>query len=566
MISESINREAEEQELLTSSWNNENESNSNMNIGQSTRQTIANPATVSLVEAQNEAMAKSPLMGELKWRRMDPTLDAAVAPLLQKPIVPFHKTEKVKAQKSAIYYSECFLKGITPNDADRAAIHIGSQYQKWWIKSAYHEEEAAALSAPRTSAPSLKSDMSTDSSSKRKHVQVVSDASHYSNSEHASQRRRRGSLRDAIDDVAFDLQHVQQQQEGHHSRGYISAEAGNYPSRRRSATRIQPEEEEEHQGFSPFTIQVIPNLSSVNPHEIEGIRDEIIAKLKRNGGILEDPSLKTGLSILESYYLSSDLDARRADTDAFPYEIDGTWLTLSRPTYTECQGKNNSDEYLYSLGRMSFDMFRPTNLKCSIQGIFNTVQMLDASKGELPFSMPRKIRKELGKSLVDGGVKGLRTYNIVVALTIEPDQTRAGRPANGSRAEDVITRPIRGIMTNYGYLLPDPNVANRLSVWFTGGSFEVNDDEQDLEEWKKIFGEDAPNRDMGEFARVLAAKVLLGASISDKMEENGTLSYFLKRPIGGHGSAFCDIMYMDDKLRLMRGHNGSIFAFSKVQD
>jgi hypothetical protein len=151
-----------------------------------------------------------------------------------------------------------------------------------------------------------------------------------------------------------------------------------------------------------------------------------------------------------------------------------------------------------------------------------------------------------------------------VALTIEPDQTRAGKPANGSRAEDVITRPIRGIMTNYGYLLPDPNVANRLSVWFTGGSLEVNDEENDLEEWKKIFGKNAPNRDMSEYARLLAAKVLLGATVSDEMEENGTLSYVLKRPIGGHGSAFCDVLYMDDKLRVMRGHNGSIFAFSKV--
>jgi hypothetical protein len=119
-------------------------------------------------------------------------------------------------------------------------------------------------------------------------------------------------------------------------------------------------------------------------------------------------------------------------------------------------------------------------------------------------------------------------------------------------------------MTNYGYLLPDPNVANRVSVWFTGGSLEVNDEEKDLEEWKKIFGK-APNRDMSEFARLLAAKVLLGATVSDQMEENGTLSYTLKRPIGGHGSAFCDVLYMDEKLRVMRGHSGSLFAFSKVK-
>jgi PAP_fibrillin len=152
-----------------------------------------------------------------------------------------------------------------------------------------------------------------------------------------------------------------------------------------------------------------------------------------------------------------------------------------------------------------------------------------------------------------------------VALTIEPNQSRTGKSASECTPEELIPRPIRGIMTNYGYLLPDPNVPNRVSVWFTGGSLEVNDEEKDLEEWKEIFGENAPNRDMSEFARVLAAKVLLGATVPDHMEENGTLNYTLKRPIGGHGTAFCDVLYMDEKLRVMRGHTGSVFVFHKVK-
>ena len=151
-----------------------------------------------------------------------------------------------------------------------------------------------------------------------------------------------------------------------------------------------------------------------------------------------------------------------------------------------------------------------------------------------------------------------------MALTIEPNQSRTGKPASECSPDELIPRPIRGIMTNYGYLLPDPHIPNRVSVWFTGGSLEVNDEEKDLEEWKKIFG-NAPNRDVGEFARVLAAKVLLGATVPDQMEENGTLSYTLKRPIGGHGTAFCDVLYMDEQLRIMRGHTGSVFVFHKVR-
>lgn len=158
-------------------------------------------------------------------------------------------------------------------------------------------------------------------------------------------------------------------------------------------------------------------------------------------------------------------------------------------------------------------------------------------------------------------------YSIVVAFTIEPNQTRTGRqvPRQAKEKEFVVRRPIRGIMTNYGYILPDPEVPNRLSIWFTGGTLEVNDEESDLEEWKRIFDDSTvPKRDMREFARLLAAKVLLGANASDEVGADGSMNYTLKRPIGGHGSAFCDVLYLDDSLRIMRGHHGSLYVFSKV--
>jgi len=156
--------------------------------------------------------------------------------------------------------------------------------------------------------------------------------------------------------------------------------------------------------------------------------------------------------------------------------------------------------------------------------------------------------------------------SIVVAFTIEPQQTRTGDqvPRHPKQDEFVVRYPIRGIMTNYGYLLPDPEVPNRMSIWFTGGTLEVND-ESDLKEWKRIFDDSTvPRRDMREFARLLAAKVLLGANASDAIEQDGSMSYTLKRPIGGHGSAFCDVLYLDDSLRIMRGHHGSLYVFSKV--
>jgi hypothetical protein len=70
----------------------------------------------------------------------------------------------------------------------------------------------------------------------------------------------------------------------------------------------------------------------------------------------------------------------------------------------------------------------------------------------------------------------------------------------------------------------------------------------------------APDRTSKERANVLAARVLLGAQVPEILEEDGTMRFSLKRPIGGHDSVFVDVIYMDDKLRIMCGHQGSLYV------
>jgi hypothetical protein len=164
------------------------------------------------------------------------------------------------------------------------------------------------------------------------------------------------------------------------------------------------------------------------------------------------------------------------------------------------------------------------------------------------------------------------SFSIVVAFTIEANQTRRGAmidaaAAAGPEGEYIVPRPIRGILTNQGYAVPDPDTPNRISIWFSGGALEVQDEPKDLDEWKKIFDfQSAPSRDIREYANILAAKVLLGAQMAESMQQDGTMSFVLKRPIGGHGNAFCDIVFMDETLRIMRGHHGSVYVCTRVPD
>ncbi len=95
----------------------------------------------------------------------------------------------------------------------------------------------------------------------------------------------------------------------------------------------------------------------------------------------------------------------------------------------------------------------------------------------------------------------------------------------------------------------------------------MQDEPADLEEWTNVFDfANAPDRNPRDDANILAARLLLGAFLPEGMEEDGTMSFTLKKPIGGHGCAFCDIVYMDDDLRIMRGHLGSIIVCSRVPE
>ena len=54
--------------------------------------------------------------------------------------------------------------------------------------------------------------------------------------------------------------------------------------------------------------------------------------------------------------------------------------------------------------------------------------------------------------------------------------------------------------------------------------------------------------------------MLLGADVPDSMDADGSMSYTLHRPIGGHGTSYVDVLYLDENLRITRGNAGSIFV------
>jgi hypothetical protein len=130
--------------------------------------------------------------------------------------------------------------------------------------------------------------------------------------------------------------------------------------------------------------------------------------------------------------------------------------------------------------------------------------------------------------------------------------------------------PIQAVKQVKGYMLPDPSVPNRLTIWFVGGKLSpiivpegANPDEATApSEWKELFGR-SQDKTWKDSIRDAGAKLFLGAELPHGMSADGTLSYQLHRPHGGHGVAYIDVLYYDEHLLVTRGNRGTIYVASR---
>lgn len=104
-------------------------------------------------------------------------------------------------------------------------------------------------------------------------------------------------------------------------------------------------------------------------------------------------------------------------------------------------------------------------------------------------------------------------------------------------------KPLHAVQVVHGYLLQDPDEKNRLTVWFTSGKLSPNlmdSSNGDFEEWKAIFDQEHKNSWTESFQNI-SAKILFGAELPHSMDSDGSMSYSLSRPYGGHGKSYIEV-------------------------
>lgn len=135
-------------------------------------------------------------------------------------------------------------------------------------------------------------------------------------------------------------------------------------------------------------------------------------------------------------------------------------------------------------------------------------------------------------------------------MTLEPEDNDDSKEKAGR--EIFPNKPLRALQVVNGYLLQDPDQTNRLTVWFTGGKLSPvlpqtsepeNSEFGDFEDWKSIFDQEHKNS-WSDSLKNIGAKLFLGAELPRGMEEDGSMSYSLNRPFGGHGKSYIEVIIL----------------------
>ena len=281
-------------------------------------------------------------------------LEKCVTANIARPqVAPIPKEERKRALIRAKFYSECLMQGINPDDANAAALDADTLFKKWWVETKFRENEQ--------------------------------------HERHQDAKRRK----------------TEELGQGPSIHG-VFARTENDP-KESSTCAIQTEEEGIIGGTETLSKRPHQRIQSPRQiHRIPELKASLIKLLRRNNGDTTSSEFHSMVNALGEFYGKQGLDQRWTAGDvSTTCSLDGTWLALSKSEFTGSTGRNQKGEFLFPLGRVAFDMFRPTGLLCSIQGAFNIISPWDPDKDK---TRPVIYPASLIKASTQSGRAPLRKY------------------------------------------------------------------------------------------------------------------------------------------------------------
>lgn len=222
----------------------------------------------------------------------------------------------------------------------------------------------------------------------------------------------------------------------------------------------------------------------------------------------------------------------------------GNWRSITTPPFPGKLPVDDDGKAKFTLGRMSFGMFKPTKIVCAVEYIVNIIEPINDATEEL-------VEKESKNGETPSWTQN---YNMEASIEIE---TPSGE-----------LLPAR--LMNYGVCFPQSST--RLGVKFSKGTLQPRFDSSSSENvkhvalWKETFDE--------AIAKEADAQSYLGQigtwtmhKLMDAMmgleppadRSDYTQMYVMRRPYAGYS----DILYLDGDFRVMRGNRGTVVVLER---
>ena len=193
----------------------------------------------------------------------------------------------------------------------------------------------------------------------------------------------------------------------------------------------------------------------------------------------------------------------------------GKWQQINAPEYSGGT-RDASGAFQYTLGRLSFGIFQPKDLMCTLGPILNPLK--------------------------ESAVAGVIEYEIEIPFSIERDD-------GPSLSAEIINFATCAVETD-----------TRLSVSFSGGVMRPAEG-SDRPAWREVFGP-ALVAKPGKRVRVMnwLLRRLMGLIKPSQLGDDDAMSYQMTKAPKGH----LDVLYLDDELRITRGNRGSLVICERL--
>ncbi len=247
-------------------------------------------------------------------------------------------------------------------------------------------------------------------------------------------------------------------------------------------------------------------MATVDAEKVKLAKTSLLEVLAACGGNTKD---KTVIAAIDNLSKLNPIVA-----PAFSEElINSEWLLISAPNFPGGELLEDN-KYAYTLGRLAFNMFQPTELKLVIDRVLQPVFFL-------------------------GDDKQLR-YDIVVEFT----------------TIDESFPQVKGIVRNQGVC--DSVSDKMLKVQFTGGVLAPHPS-TNIKDWQAVFAKQSQSLQKSWKEKLMLGflKLMFGLVPSQEMDsETGEVAFKMKRSPKGS----LEILYLDRKLRITRGEKGTVLV------